>query len=68
MLHCKVSEYLWVFVTYWDNKFLFCTIARIETNTMQSTAKTVEEYLQELPGDRKIAMAKLRKPFLQIFP
>jgi hypothetical protein len=35
---------------------------------MQSTAKTVEEYLQELPGDRKIAMAKLRKPFLQIFP
>lgn len=35
---------------------------------MQSTAKTVEEYLQELPDDRKIAMAKLRKTILSHIP
>jgi len=35
---------------------------------MQSKATTVEQYLKELPADRKEAMAKLRKEILKNLP
>ncbi len=35
---------------------------------MQSTAKTPEEYLEELPAERKEAFGKLRNSFLENLP
>ena len=35
---------------------------------MQSTAKTVEEYLNELPEERKVAFSKLRNSILKTIP
>jgi uncharacterized protein YdhG (YjbR/CyaY superfamily) len=35
---------------------------------MQSTAKTVEEYLNELPEERKVHFSKLRKSILNTIP
>jgi uncharacterized protein YdhG (YjbR/CyaY superfamily) len=35
---------------------------------MQSTAKTVEEYLNELPEERKVAVSKLRNSILKTIP
>lgn len=35
---------------------------------MQSTAKTVDEYLNELPEERKVAFSKLRNSILKNLP
>lgn len=40
----------------------------INTHTMQSSAKTVEDYLNELPEDRFVPMKKLRETILNNIP
>jgi hypothetical protein len=50
------------------NGFLFPLFLFVEELTMKSTARTIEEYLADLPADRREAIKKVRQTILENLP